>query len=209
MSSYLKLQNGSDVRGIALEGVPGESVNLTHIETYHIAISFANWLSTKLNKPADALKISVGCDSRLSAKSLKKGIFSGLASCGVTSYDCAITSTPSVFMSTVFEESQFDGGIMITASHLPFNKNGMKFFTREGGLNKTDIHTLLSSIVPKSYVEDTTKVKHFNLIERYSEHIVQLIRDGVNASDYNHPLQVCILLLMPVMALAVSLPSTS
>ncbi len=189
MSSYLKLQNGSDVRGIALEGVPGESVNLTHIETYHIAISFANWLSTKLNKPADALKISVGCDSRLSAKSLKKGIFSGLASCGVTSYDCAITSTPSVFMSTVFEESQFDGGIMITASHLPFNKNGMKFFTREGGLNKTDIHTLLSSIVPKSYVEDTTKVKHFNLIERYSEHIVQLIRDGVNASDYNHPLQ--------------------
>jgi phosphomannomutase len=189
MSSYLKLQNGSDVRGVALEGVPGESVNLTHIETYHIAISFAKWLSVKLNKPTDALRISVGCDSRLSAKSLKKGIFSGLASCSVTPYDCGITSTPSVFMSTVFEESQFDGGIMLTASHLPFNKNGMKFFTRQGGLNKTDIHTLLSSIVPTDYIEDLSTVKEFDLVKHYSQHIVQMIRDGVNADDYNQPLK--------------------
>ena len=188
MSSYLKLQNGSDVRGVALEGVPGESVNFTHIETYHIAISFAKWLSVKLSKPLDTLKISVGYDSRLSAEQLKKGIFSGLAACDVIPYDCGITSTPSVFMSTIFEESQFDGGIMITASHLPFNKNGMKFFTQEGGLNKTNIHTILSSIIPKEYVENLDSVKNFNLVKYYSDHIVHMIRHGVNAEDYDHPL---------------------
>lgn len=37
----------------------------------------------------------------------------------------------------------FDGGVMLTASHLPFNRNGMKFFTKTGGLGKDDISAIL------------------------------------------------------------------
>ena len=33
---------------------------------------------------------------------------------------------------------------MITASHLPFNRNGFKFFTAEGGLEKGDIKEILT-----------------------------------------------------------------
>ncbi len=33
---------------------------------------------------------------------------------------------------------------MLTASHLPFNRNGMKFFVREGGLEKQDIKETLT-----------------------------------------------------------------
>ncbi len=189
MSSYLKLQNGSDIRGVAIDGVHGEPVNLTATETYSIAISFAHWLAKKLNKPIDTLKISVGHDSRLSANTLKTGIISGLAHCHITTYDCGLTSTPSVFMSTIFEDSAFDGGIMITASHLPYHKNGLKFFTGKGGLNKEDIHTLLSTIPNVPYVENTSLVKVYPLIERYSQHIVHTIRKRVNAADYNQPLK--------------------
>ena len=46
----LKLQNGSDVRGIACEGVEGESVNLTPLACNLIAQSFASWLSKKTGK---------------------------------------------------------------------------------------------------------------------------------------------------------------
>ena len=38
---------------------------------------------------------------------------------------------------------EYDGGIIITASHLPFNRNGFKFFTKEGGLEKGDIKVIL------------------------------------------------------------------
>ena len=38
---------------------------------------------------------------------------------------------------------EYDGGIIITASHLPFNRNGFKFFTKEGGLEKANIKDLL------------------------------------------------------------------
>jgi len=181
MSNYSKLQNGSDVRGVALEGVVGEPVNLTNKETYYLAISFANWLSKKLNKDISTLKITVSCDSRLSADTLKTGIFSGLYSCSVTPVDCKIASTPSTFMSTIFEDINSDGGIMITASHLPFNKNGMKFFTKDGGLSKIDITELITTVdesVP--YVENLSTVESYDLISRYSSHLVEIIRKGTN-----------------------------
>ena len=38
---------------------------------------------------------------------------------------------------------EYDGGIIITASHLPYNRNGFKFFTKEGGLEKANITDVL------------------------------------------------------------------
>jgi len=179
MSNYTQLQNGSDIRGVALEGVSGESVNLTKLETYHFAHSFARWLSKQSNKPIHTLKIVVTSDSRLSANDLKTGIFSGFSKEGVTPIDCGIASTPSTFMSTIFEEIKADAGIMITASHLPFNRNGMKFFTREGGLNKTDISALIAGVdLSIPYIENISTVESYDLIGRYSTHIVDLIRQG-------------------------------
>lgn len=182
MSNYKKLQNGSDVRGVALEGVTDEHVNLTKIESYYLAISFATWLSEKLNRPVDSLKISVGYDSRLSATSLKTGIFSGLAKLGVTAYDCGITSTPSIFMSTIYDDINCDGGLMITASHLPFNKNGIKFFTKDGGLNHTNISDLIAGINESiSYEENLDTVATYDLVGRYCSHIVDFIRKGTGS----------------------------
>ena len=182
MSNYAQLQNGSDIRGVALEGIPGESVNLTKLETYHIAQSFAIWLSKQLNKPVDTLRIAIASDSRLSASDLKVGIFSGFSNLGVTPIDCSIASTPSAFMSTVFKEINSDAGIMITASHLPFNRNGMKFFTRKGGLNKSDITALINGVDTSNiYSENLSTVESFDLIGHYSAHIVQLIREGTGS----------------------------
>ena len=47
-------------------------------------------------------------------------------------------------MTVVFPEFKFDGSVMITASHLPFNRNGLKFFTIDGGLEKADIKEILT-----------------------------------------------------------------
>ena len=41
---YMHLQNGSDIRGVALEGVAGEAVTLTETAVVHIAQGFAAWL---------------------------------------------------------------------------------------------------------------------------------------------------------------------
>ena len=46
-SELMKLQNGSNVRGIACEGIEGEHVTLTSKAAYLIGRAFAIWLLKK------------------------------------------------------------------------------------------------------------------------------------------------------------------
>ena len=139
---YKKLQNGSDIRGVALEGIEGQHINLTEQACRDIGRGFALWLTKKTGKTN--LRVSVGRDSRLSGKTLCDWICGSMVSQGLCVTDFGMASTPAMFMSTVTEGYQFDGAVMITASHLPFNRNGFKFFTAQGGLESADIKEILA-----------------------------------------------------------------
>ncbi|MBE5733716.1 MAG: phosphomannomutase/phosphoglucomutase [Clostridiales bacterium] len=139
---YKKLQNGSDIRGVALEGIEGQHVNLTEQVCRDIGRGFAVWLYKKAGKKD--LRVAVGRDSRLSGKTLCDAICSAMVEQGISVTDFGMASTPAMFMSTVTEGYLFDGSVMITASHLPFNRNGFKFFTANGGLEKEDIKQILA-----------------------------------------------------------------
>ena len=99
---WKKLQNGSDIRGVALEGVPGESVNITPEVTSIIAKAFIVWLQKRTNDKQVAL--AIGTDSRLSGPALKQAFISGAVDAGITIYDCGLASTPAMFMTTVDDE---------------------------------------------------------------------------------------------------------
>ena len=60
-----------------------------------------------------------------------------------------MATTPSMFMATQFEEFNCDATVMFTASHLPFYYNGLKFFTREGGLESSDIRDIIALVDEK------------------------------------------------------------
>ncbi|MTK53994.1 phosphomannomutase/phosphoglucomutase [Paludibacter sp.] len=191
-NSFLALQNGSDIRGIATEGIAGQEVNLTPERVTQIAIAFVDWLAEKKQIDPTKLCIGVGRDSRISGESLMTAFVKGVRLSGANAVDCGIASTPAMYMSTIFEESEYDGAAMLTASHLPFNRNGLKFFTSDGGLDKPDITAILSKaatvIVPDKTVNDV----HigYDLIARYSTFLVEKIRKEVNHSvHYETPLK--------------------
>jgi phosphomannomutase len=187
--NWSKLQNGTDIRGVALPGIPGENVNLTPDVCHIIAKSFLIWLSGKKEKKPSDLKISVGMDSRLSGPDLKSGIIMGLSSQGAAVYDCSLSSTPAMFMTTVLDDYKYDGAIMITASHLPFNRNGLKFFTEKGGLEKEDIIEILN-ICEKQHIENISKGKLENIdfISHYAEGLVNFMRREISSKkDYEKP----------------------
>jgi len=192
LSKYLKLQNGSDVRGIAIEGIEGEHVNLTVDIVCNIAAAFADYLSRKYNKEMSELVISVGHDSRITAETLKTGVLEGIRLQGAKAIDCSLASTPSLFMSTILPELNYDGGIMITASHLPFNRNGMKFFTKDGGLEKSDIKELLTKAVvleENGILEhETQSIEKVDLLAHYSANLRQIICQETGISEDNQPL---------------------
>lgn len=62
----------SDIRGVAVDGVVGEPLNLTEPVTQAIASAFAAWLvDKKKTDSSKRLKISIGHDSRISAQKLQ------------------------------------------------------------------------------------------------------------------------------------------
>ena len=140
---YSKLQNGSDIRGVALEGIEGQHVNLTEQASRDIGRGFALWLMEKTGKKEN-IRVAVGRDSRLSGPALCSWICDAMVQQGLQVTDFGMASTPAMFMATVTEGYEFDGTVMITASHLPFNRNGFKFFTCDGGLEKGDIKQILT-----------------------------------------------------------------
>lgn len=187
-ADILKLQNGSDVRGIAVAGVPGEEVNLFPERAQRIAKGFVQFLAKKIGKDAKDLHIAVGHDSRISADALQTAVLTGLDSCGVTAFACGLASTPAMFMSIVFPETHMDGSIMITASHLPYNRNGLKFFTKDGGLEKADIKEVLQYAVDETASEGTAAAEALPIIDIYAKDLCQKIRAGLGAAPDSQPL---------------------
>lgn len=187
---YRKLQNGSDIRGISMDGVEGENPNLGKEETFRLTRGFVMWLSDKTGKEPEELKISVGTDSRLTAKFLKEAVIDTLVHIGVKVSDAEMASTPAMFMSTLFDEYRCDGAIMITASHLPYNRNGFKYFDKAGGLNKEDISEIVSYAQSEIVIEnikmtdtyDTNPPKKIDLIGTYCDYLMAKI-----ALEVNHP----------------------
>ena len=188
MADLLKLQNGSDVRGIALEGVADEHVNLTPDIAKQIGCAFVSWLEKKSGVNANALIIGVGRDSRVSGPDLAMGLIQGIISAGAKVVDCGMATTPAMFMSIVFPATQFHGSAMITASHLPFNRNGIKFFDADGGLEHDDI----TEILKLAGMLNPQHVNYFpepvDLLTLYADHLREAIIQGIN-SDSDKPLE--------------------
>ncbi|KAF2922610.1 uncharacterized protein [Oryza sativa Japonica Group] len=200
---FLKLQNGSDIRGVAVGGVEGEPVNLTEPVTEAIASAFAAWLLNK--KKADGwrrLRISVGHDSRISAHKLQDAVTLGITTAGHDVLQFGLASTPAMFNSTLTEDEinhcPVDGAIMITASHLPYNRNGLKFFTSAGGLNKADIKDILerasriyedSSHGSTQELEQASKgeVSNVDYMSIYASDLVKAVRKS--AGNKEKPLE--------------------
>ena len=188
---WKKLQNGSDIRGVALEGVPDEAVNLTPEVAKILGNAFVSWLTQQTDKSTTDLTIAIGRDSRLSGETLSQSAIEGIAIAGCRVYNFDIASTPAMFMSTVTEGFKCDGAIMLTASHLPFNRNGLKFFTPQGGLGKPDITAILEIAKAGDLITsaDRGDVSSRDFISIYAAKLVETIRQGVNHPDnFDRPL---------------------
>ncbi len=175
---FLKLQNGSDIRGVALSGIPGEDVNLSVEAVEAIAGGFVRWLCGRM-KEGKTLRVSIGRDSRLSGPVIAETLCAALNRAGVEVTDLGLATTPAMFMSTVLPRRPFDAAIMITASHLPWNRNGLKFFTAKGGAESADIReilTLAGEAFPEANVPGGRKKSRF--MDTYAAFLRKKITDA-------------------------------
>jgi len=75
-------------------------------------------------------RILVGRDTRLSGPMIESALVSGICSMGVDAIAAGPLPTPAVSFLTI--DMRADAGIMISASHNPFQDNGLKIFSADG-----------------------------------------------------------------------------
>lgn len=191
------LQNGSDIRGIAISTFNQEET-LTPKRVSKIGQGFVKWLMEEKHLPSisgEKIKIAIGQDSRLSGNDMKAALIQGMQNFYVEILDCGLATTPAMFMSTLYEGFQADGSIMITASHLPFEYNGLKFFTASGGAEHGDIEKILdfAAELPEDF-NSQLKQKQQEVIKKdlltvYAADLVEKIREGIpNSAHPEQPL---------------------
>lgn len=179
------LINGSDVRGIAVT-TEEHQANLKEVEVKRIAAGFLKLLKIDKNMNEDPIRIAVGFDSRITGPSIKDALTETFTKAGVTVLDAGLATTPAMFMATQFPEIDADAGIMITASHLPYFYNGLKFFTKSGGAEHEDIVKIVEYSDSEVISTKIGDVETIPLIDYYSKDMVRKIQEG---SEMKKPLE--------------------
>ena len=179
LQDYLKLKNGTDVRGVALDGVKNEPITLTSEVVKSIAKAFCVWLISRTGKTK--LRIAVGYDSRLSSQKLCRAVVKGITSTGHDAIVTGLSTTPSMFallQDETWEKEPCHGSIMITASHLPFNRNGLKFFSKDGGAESEDVTEILTIASDFRFAEVKQKgnVIEKSYLDVYARSLVEKVR---------------------------------
>src|SRR5258706_5514091 len=126
MSAYKKIFGTDGVRGTAnTEPVTAETALKLGRAAAHVFKDIA-----LLSHGRGRHKIVIGKDTRLSGYMLENALSSGILSMGVDVLFIGPLPTPGV--AYVTRSLRADAGIVITASHNPYDDNGIKFFRADG-----------------------------------------------------------------------------
>lgn len=185
---YSSLKSGTDIRGVATDK-GGNVVNLTPVAIYEITAAFVEWVVNKYGGDILRMKIAVGHDSRITSIDISEIVKLAILKSGINVVDCGLSSTPAMFMTTV--DLGVVAAIEVTASHHPFDRNGLKFFTRDGGLDSNDIDEIISlanniSVIKADFTGNIIKV---NYMQDYAARLRKLICDAVGKSETELPLK--------------------
>jgi phosphoglucosamine mutase len=110
------------------DGVRG--VANVHPITAEVAMQLGRALAWKVRSGDHRHRIVIGKDTRLSGYMLETAIAAGICSMGVDVLLCGPLPTPGIAFIT--QSMRADAGVVISASHNPYQDNGIKFFDRTG-----------------------------------------------------------------------------
>ena len=164
------------------DGIRGKAGEfpLDEATVHSVGASLARLLASQKHKPA---KLVVGRDPRESGPAIEQALIAGAASEGAECHTAGIITTPGVAYLTAAHK--YDAGVVISASHNPYDDNGIKIFRPTGQkLAPDDERTIEDDIRAGSSATETPgaatqESAHFRA--EYIEHLRSLA-DGLDLS---------------------------
>ena len=157
-----------------IRGIAGES--LTADLSFKVGKALGKLLTEKKEHP----KVIIGRDTRISCDMIEQALTAGLTSTGVNVMTVGTIPTPAIAYLTKTIET--DSGIMISASHNPYQDNGIKIFGPDGFKltddQELEIEHLIDNTdeIKNASFEKIGKLYSGNeLTQKYVQHIKQSI----------------------------------
>lgn len=129
---------------------------LTPELAFKIGRAGAYVLTSDAHKP----KILVGRDTRISGEMLESALIAGICSVGAQAVCVGVIPTPAI--AYLVRTQGFDAGVMISASHNPFEHNGIKYFNSEGYKLSDEIEERIEAIILDN-AEEISRPTHENV----------------------------------------------
>lgn len=157
-----------------IRGIAGES--LTADLSFKVGKALGKLLTEKKEHP----KVVIGRDTRISCDMIEQALTAGLTSTGVNVMTVGTIPTPAIAYLTKTIET--DSGIMISASHNPYQDNGIKIFGPDGFKLTDDQELEIESLIDNSEQIKNASFEKIGklyggseLSQKYVQHIKQSI----------------------------------
>jgi phosphoglucosamine mutase len=165
------------------DGVRGVANGPLNAElAYKLGRAAAQYFGREVKTP----KIIIGRDTRLSGTMLESALAAGICSAGGNAHLLGVIPTPAV--SYLTEKLEANAGVVISASHNPFEDNGIKFFAKSGFKLPDAVEDEIEAIVsqPIDYTKTLTGssvgrvIQEPDMGEQYIRHIVDCADTKLN-----------------------------
>ena len=135
MSNGRRLFGTDGMRGVAnLEPMTSETV---------MRLGMA--IASRLRQPGRHTRIAIGKDTRLSGYMFESALAAGVVSMGADVWLTGPLPTPGIAFIT--SSMRCDAGVVISASHNPFEDNGIKIFARDGYKLPDDVEAEIEALM--------------------------------------------------------------
>ena len=169
-----KLFGTDGIRGVVNAGLDATLA-------FQVGLATAQVMREETGK--DRPRVAIGKDTRISSDLLENALVAGLCSAGADVLHLGVMPTPGVAWITV--ENGADAGIVISASHNPFEHNGIKIFNNQGYKLPDALEERIEDIilnhkeVPLKTHGDLGRIIHADEEEKaaYVKHLVSTVSD--------------------------------
>jgi phosphoglucosamine mutase len=157
------------------DGVRG--VANVHPMTTEMAVQLGRALAHTIRHGSHRHKVVIGKDTRLSGYMLEGALMAGICSMGVDALLVGPIPTPGI--SFLVQSMRADAGAVISASHNPYQDNGIKFFARDGFKLPDEVEARIEQLIFEKSLENlrptATKVgKAFRIDDAGGRYVVYL-----------------------------------
>jgi phosphoglucosamine mutase len=145
------------------DGIRGE-INSKHINGdmfFKFGLASGTYFRSQKKRKQTAI---IAKDTRLSGYTLEPAIVSGLASAGMHVYTFGPMPTNGLAMLTKIMKANM--GIMITASHNPYNDNGLKLFGPDGMKLSDKIEKKIEKLIDKKISKNLSSPEKLGRVKR-------------------------------------------